>query len=62
MTARLVVKLGGVLVEAPLEPEALRALGWVFEALGLRLEEKNGTVILAKLVEGGEAGREATGS
>ncbi len=47
-TARLIVKLGSVTVEAPLEPGALSALRWVFEALGLRLEEGDDIVVLMR--------------
>ncbi len=59
MPGRIVIRLGGVVVEAPLEPEALRALRSVFEALGLRLEEEGGTVTISKIGGSGVLGEEA---
>ena len=59
MTGRLVIRLGGLVVEAPLEPEALRALRSVFEALGLSLEEEDGRVTISKAGGSSVIGEEA---
>jgi len=56
LTPRVIIRLGQVTIEAPLEPEALRALIEVFQVLGVEVRGTSNAIVIRRASTGGDMG------